>query len=92
MRNCADVSGKGRELGAYANGVAADSITGIRWVKSSASTPEGGSCVEFAALPNGETAVRNSRFPGGPALVFTRSEMAAMLTGVKGGEFDHLAD
>ncbi|WEH12211.1 DUF397 domain-containing protein [Streptomyces sp. VNUA24] len=72
--------------------MAADAITGIEWVKSSASTPEGGNCVEFAALPDGGTAVRNSRFPGGPALVFTRSEILAMLAGAKGGEFDHLAD
>ncbi|WP_327742819.1 DUF397 domain-containing protein [Streptomyces europaeiscabiei] len=78
-------------MGAYANGVAADAIPGVEWVKSSTSTPEGGNCVEFAALSNGETAVRNSRFPGGPALVFTRSEILAMLAGAKGGEFDHLA-
>ncbi|MEU6227490.1 DUF397 domain-containing protein [Streptomyces sp. NPDC047042] len=76
----------------YANGVAADSIEEVRWVKSSKSTPEGGNCVEFAALPNGGTAVRNSRFPGGPALVFTRSEIEAMLAGAKQGEFDALAD
>ncbi|MER6011582.1 DUF397 domain-containing protein [Streptomyces bluensis] len=79
-------------MAAYANGVAADSIPGVQWVKSSASTPEGGSCVEFAALPNGETAVRNSRFPGGPALVFTRWEIEAMLIGVRRSEFDHLID
>ncbi|MFJ9591042.1 DUF397 domain-containing protein [Streptomyces acidicola] len=70
----------------------AGTIPGVRWVKSSVSTPEGGSCVEFAALPNGDTAVRNSRFPGGPALVFTRSEIEAMLIGVRQSEFDHLID
>jgi hypothetical protein len=72
--------------------VAADSIPGVMWVKSSASNPEGGNCVEFAALSNGDTAVRNSRFPGGPALVFTRSEVEAMFIGVRHREFDHLID
>jgi hypothetical protein len=75
----------------YANGVLADRISGVEWVKSSTSTPEGGNCVEFAALPDGSTAVRNSRYPAGPALVFTRSEIEAMITGAKQGEFDHLA-
>lgn len=79
-------------MAAYANGVAASSIPGVQWVKSSASTPEGGSCVEFASLPNGDTAVRNSRFPSGPALVFTCSEIEAMLIGVRQREFDHLID
>ncbi|MEW2252325.1 DUF397 domain-containing protein [Streptomyces sp. NPDC058733] len=77
-------------MAAYENGVAADTLVGVRWVKSSASNPEGGNCVEFAALPNGDTAVRNSRFPDGPALVFTCSEIEAMLIGAKRGEFDRL--
>ncbi|MFE5729952.1 DUF397 domain-containing protein [Streptomyces sp. NPDC056528] len=74
----------------YVNGVAGDSIPGVQWVKSSASTPEGGNCVEFARLPNDEIAVRNSRFPDGPALVFTPSEIDAMLIGAKRAEFDPL--
>jgi hypothetical protein len=41
-------------------------------------------------LPDGEVAVRNSRFPGGPALVYTRAEIAAFLAGAKDGEFDHV--
>ncbi|WP_405988037.1 DUF397 domain-containing protein [Streptomyces sp. NBC_00986] len=76
---------------AYENGVAADSIRGVEWVKSSASSPDGGNCVEFAALPNGDVAVRNSRFPDGPALVYKRSEIGALLIGVRLGEFDMLA-
>jgi hypothetical protein len=43
-----------------------------------------------AALPDGAIAVRNSRDPAGPALVYTRAEVAAFLTGVKNGEFDDL--
>jgi hypothetical protein len=46
--------------------------------------------MEFAALPDGEVAVRNSRFPDGPALIYTRAEIESMIIGVKAGEFDHL--
>jgi hypothetical protein len=46
--------------------------------------------VEIAALPDGGAAVRNSRDPQGPALIYTRAEMQALILGVKDGEFDHL--
>ena len=60
------------------------------WRKSSYSGGEGGNCVEVACLPNGEIAVRNSRHPAGPALVYTRAEIAAFLQGAKEGEFDRM--
>ncbi|MFY1675454.1 DUF397 domain-containing protein [Streptomyces sp. WMMC905] len=71
------------------NGVAATRLRGAAWQKSRHSNSQG-SCVEFARLPGGEVAMRNSRFPEGPALVYTRAEIEAMLLGVKDGEFDHL--
>lgn len=71
------------------NGMAAAQLVGVAWQKSRHSNSQG-SCVEFARLPGGEVAVRNSRFPDGPALVYTRAEIEAMLLGVKDGEFDHL--
>ncbi|SFL68640.1 DUF397 domain-containing protein [Streptomyces pini] len=74
----------------YSNGVPASSITDVVWLKSSASNATG-NCVELAALPGGEVALRNSRHPAGPALVFTREEIAAFVTGAKGSEFDRLA-
>jgi hypothetical protein len=46
--------------------------------------------VEFAKLPGGNVAVRNSRHPEGPALVYTPAEIEAMLLGIKDGEFDDL--
>ncbi|MGW1836567.1 DUF397 domain-containing protein [Streptomyces sp. BBFR2] len=71
------------------NGMAATDLPGASWQKSRHSNSQG-SCVEFAKLPGGEIAVRNSRFPEGPALIYTPAEVEAMLLGVKDGEFDHL--
>lgn len=71
------------------NGMAARDLHGVRWQKSQHSNSQG-TCVEFAKLPGGEVAVRNSRFPEGPALVYTPAEVEALLLGVKDGEFDHL--
>lgn len=71
------------------NGVPATELKGVRWLKSRHSNSQG-SCVEFAKLPDGDIAVRNSRHPEGPALIYTRAELAAMLRGAKDGEFDHL--
>jgi hypothetical protein len=72
------------------NGAPAGQLAaGIRWRKSSASNPSG-NCIEVAALPDGSVAMRNSRFPAGPALVYTRPEVAAFLAGAKDGEFDDL--
>ncbi|WP_128375379.1 DUF397 domain-containing protein [Streptomyces cavernae] len=71
------------------NGMAATELQDVVWQKSRHSNSQG-SCVEFAQLPDGGVAVRNSNFPEGPALVYTRAEIEAMLLGVKDGEFDHL--
>lgn len=61
-------------------------ITGP-WVKSSYSGPTGGNCVEVAFLTDGGVAMRNSRDPDGPALIFTRAEWNAFLGGARNGEF-----
>ncbi|MER7140953.1 DUF397 domain-containing protein [[Kitasatospora] papulosa] len=71
------------------NGISAGSLQDVQWVKSRASTAVG-DCVELAALPGGEVAVRNSRDPLGPSLVYTQQEIAAFLDGARNGEFDHL--
>src|SRR5487761_785091 len=64
------------------------SLNSAAWVKSSYGGPTGGNCVELAHLPGGRVAVRNSRDPAGPALVFTPAEWDAFLAGAKDGEFD----
>lgn len=69
------------------NGTSATELPGARWVKSSRSGPTGGNCVEVAFLDGGQVAVRNSRHPSGPALVFTAPEWAAFVGGAKDGEF-----
>lgn len=46
----------------FDNGVPANSISDAQWLKSSISSAVG-NCVEVAALPQGDVAVRNSRYP-----------------------------
>lgn len=69
------------------NGMSADLLTDVAWRKSRRSGALG-NCVEVAPLASGEIAVRNSRFPSGPALIYTRDEIAAFVAGAKDGEFD----
>ena len=71
------------------NGIPADQLGAVAWRKSSASNPSG-DCIEVAALDSGAIAVRNSRDPQGPALVYTRAEIDAFIKGAKDGEFDDL--
>jgi hypothetical protein len=72
------------------NGMLASELGEVAWQKSWHSNPNG-ECVELAALPTGEVAMRNSRFPAGPILLYTQAEITAFLAGAKDGEFDHLA-
>jgi Domain of unknown function (DUF397) len=71
------------------NGVPAEALPWALWRKSGRSSAQG-NCVELARLSGAEVAIRNSRHPDGPALVFTEAELDAFLGGVKDGDFDDL--
>lgn len=61
-------------------------LTNARWRKSSRSSANG-QCVEWAELDQ-TVAVRDSKNPDGPVLLFTPGEWAAFVEGVKDGEAD----
>jgi len=58
---------------------------GATWRKSTYSNGSGGNCVEVADLPNGR-AVRDSKHPEGPILVFAREGWQAFVQGIQAGE------
>jgi Domain of unknown function (DUF397) len=58
------------------------------WMKSARSSGNCDNCVEVAFV-DGAIAVRDSKNPTGPALLYTRDEWDAFIGGVKDGEFDH---
>lgn len=66
--------------------MAAD-LVDATWVKSSHSGDQG-DCVEVALLGDGRRAVRDSKNPNGPVLIFTAREWDAFIGGAKDGEFD----
>ena len=78
---------KGRTVTVAYNGIEATALEGAVWQKATYSNPTG-NCVELAMLADGRIAVRNSRHPAGPALVYERAELDAFLRGAKAGEFD----
>jgi hypothetical protein len=71
------------------NGMSATELRDVQWCKSGRSSAQG-NCVEVARLPGGEVAMRNSRHPEGPALVFTSREFEAFVLSAEDGEFNHL--
>ncbi|MFD8389740.1 DUF397 domain-containing protein [Streptomyces sp. NPDC059680] len=54
----------------------------VTWRKSSYSNPEGGECLEVAALP-GVVPVRDSKSPDGPALLFPAHAWTAFIDGLR---------
>ena len=72
------------------NGMPAAELQGARWQKSSFSGNGNNNCVEMARLATEEVAVRNSRDPDGPTLIYTRAEVEALIRGARNGDFDNL--
>ncbi|MEU3567763.1 DUF397 domain-containing protein [Kitasatospora sp. NPDC036755] len=56
------------------------------WFKSSFSA-QANDCVETRRLVPGGMAVRDSKDPGGPALLFPAGAWSSFLSGIKSGEF-----
>ncbi len=56
----------------------------VVWRKSRHSNPSG-NCVEIAELPAGGVAVRDSKDPSGPILIFARAEWQAFVRGIRSG-------
>jgi Domain of unknown function (DUF397) len=65
-----------------------DDLSPAVWRKSTFSNNTG-ACVEVADLDSSDgRAVRDSKNPTGPALMFTAAEWSAFTAGVRAGEFD----
>ncbi|MCP2259122.1 protein of unknown function (DUF397) [Streptoalloteichus tenebrarius] len=62
-------------------------LSGAVWRKSSRSNGSSGNCVEVASVED-VAAVRDSKNPAGPALVFTPAAFTAFVNTVKTGRLD----
>ena len=71
------------------NGMPAGELPDLQWrlAGATAATDAG---VEMARLPDGQIAVRNAADPGGPALIYTKAEIEALIGGAQDGDFDAL--
>lgn len=62
----------------------------LAWLKAQSSS-HNGQCVEIAATATADkVAIRDSKDPDGPVLVYTPAEFRAFLDGARNGEFDRL--
>ena len=73
--------------GAVYNGMPAGDLPDVQWRLAGDGD---GSGVQMAKLPDGQIAVRNSADPDGPALIYTRAEIEALIGGAQDGDFDAL--
>lgn len=71
------------------SGPSAARLAATTWRKSTHSG-QIGNCIEATSLDSGDIALRNSRYPSGAILIFSRDEMAAFLAGAKNGEFNEV--
>jgi Domain of unknown function (DUF397) len=59
-------------------------LTGAKWRKSSYSSANGGACVDVAGNLPDIVAVRDSKDPDGPALIFSPADWSAFIASLKG--------
>ncbi|HVV24805.1 MAG TPA: DUF397 domain-containing protein [Pseudonocardiaceae bacterium] len=69
------------------NGTPAGHLTAARWHRSTHSGKEG-NCVEMAHMTGRIVAMRDSKDPHGPVLVYPADSTAAFLLVTKDGDFD----
>jgi hypothetical protein len=72
------------------NGMPAGELPDLQWRLAGATGGSGEGGVEMAKLPDGQIAVRNAADPDGPALIYTRAEIEALIGGAQDGDFDAL--
>ena len=73
------------------NGMPAGELPDLQWrLAGGPADDNGGVGVELARLPDGQIAVRNAADPEGPALIYTRAEIEALIGGAQDGDFDAL--
>ena len=70
----------------FTNGMPAGDLPDLQWRLAGAADAG----VEMARLPDGQIAVRNATDPAGPALIYTRAEIEALIGGAQDGDFDAL--
>lgn len=68
------------------NGMPAAELPDLEWRLAGTAV----SGVELARLPDGQVAVRNAAHPEGPALIYTKAEIEALIGGAQDGDFDGL--
>jgi Domain of unknown function (DUF397) len=61
-------------------------LADVVWRKSTFSGAPDKTCVEVASLTQGGVAVRDSKDPNGPVLVFTDAEWIAFVRAIRAGE------
>ncbi|WP_326550072.1 DUF397 domain-containing protein [Micromonospora sp. NBC_01813] len=84
------MSGLDYKVAKSSDGIPGSELPALAWQKSGRSNPSG-NCVELARLPGGAgIALRNSRDPDGPALIYTSTEIEAFILGARDGDFDNL--
>ena len=68
------------------NGMPAGELRNLAWRLAG----DADSGVEMARLPDGQIAVRNAADPEGPAIIYTKAEIEALIGGAQDGDFDAL--
>jgi len=79
-----DLTGVSWRKSSYSAGNGGDCVEVAEvWRKSSYSGNSGGACVEVARTLPAAIAVRDSRDPAGPKLIFTPADWAAFTTAIR---------